>query len=466
MAANLDGVFLRKVWKRLRDSAVPIVDSKTYSQADLIAEQLSRSIDQHLFLPSTIHGYLGIQKGGGVTRFLPILRGEDIGVYYYLCYRLAPRILVRQRGVYGAWHMKPEMDQESEDNAAAYGQEYGFNPFSSYWWLKEWRQFNDLISAMIADRAIGNYVVSTDIANFYDSIEIPRLISRIRKIASSEADTVEALNAFLSSWNRRHVGYMPSTKGIPQEIISDASRILSHFYLQEFDGEFARYCDLNGLTYARWSDDFLIFGGSKQKLESAVHHASRLLRDLGLNLNASKTNYTSKRALKRFRALPMLSAISDNDIKAVNRELKKVKREIANGDNLRLDTVFRALIGFLSKNAAARSSTNIAFIHDVAEQNRDLLHSLNNTQMLRYIQLMDKSLDAFDSLRSDICRADFGGPKASYLHMMRRYRSQLATIGMTQRMADRAISQIESRSADSDVIQEFCVPLVRQQYTK
>jgi len=243
MTSTLDGVFLRKVWRRLRDSQVPIVSRELYRDADNVANDLSRSIDEHLFLPSTIHGYLGIQKGGGVTRFLPILTAKDMGVYYYLCYRLAPKLLEKRRGIFGAWHMQPIIrdSQAREIDAEAFGQGYWQNPFSNQWWLREWRQFNELIREILIDRNVGRFVVTTDVANFYDSIEVPRLIGRARQIANEDNDTVEALNAFLSSWNRKHIGYMPSTKGIPQEIMSDASKVLSHFYLQQLDSEFICY---------------------------------------------------------------------------------------------------------------------------------------------------------------------------------------------------------------------------------
>lgn len=469
MTTKLDGVFVRKVWRRLRDSPVQIVDPEKYKDSDNIPETLSDAINDHLFLPSTIHGYLGIQKGGGVTRFLPILQADDMAVYYFLCYRLAPKILVKKKGIFGAWHMKPtipeDAEAELEEEAEAFGQSYGTSPFSSLWWLKNWQEFNALIRELVSDTTVGKYVVSTDIANFYDSIEIPRLITRIRTSAPGETDTIEALSAFLAAWNRRHVGYMPSSKGIPQEIISDASRILAHYYLQEFDEEFSNYCESNNLTYIRWSDDFLIFGGSNQKLESAVHLASRMLRDLGLNLNSAKTKYMSKSTLRSYRALDILSAISDDDHKSVTRELRKIKNQLARGEEFRLDTVFRAMIGYLNRNAVARTTQNRAFIEDTGNQNRDLLHSLNNTQMLRFIQLMDDPHASFNSLRKEICKADFGAPKASYLHMMRKYRSQLAAIGMTKKLANLAIDQIENSSSDSEVLKEFCVPEVRKAYT-
>ncbi|MET4100755.1 hypothetical protein ABIE58_000166 [Roseovarius sp. MBR-78] len=467
MTSTLDGVFLRKVWRRLRDSQVPIVSQEIYSDADNVAKELSRSIKEHLFLPSTIHGYLGIQKGGGVTRFLPILTAEDMGVYYYLCYRLAPKILEKQTGIFGAWHMQPLIRDctTKEIEAEAFGQGYWQNPFSSKWWLREWRQFNDLIRELLNDRSVGKFVVATDVANFYDSIEVPRLIGKVRQVAHEDNDTVEALNAFLSSWNRRHIGYMPSTKGIPQEIISDASRVLSHFYLQQLDVEFNYYCKSRNLTYIRWSDDILVFGGSKLMLEKAVHHLSRLMRDIGLNLNAAKTRYMSKTELKRYRALDFLSAVSEDDNQKLSKEIKIIKSWISSGRDFRIDTVFRALIGFLSRNQAAQTSINRAFIADIGEHNRDLLHSLNNTQLLRYIQISDDPIATFHNLRNDICKAQFGGPKASYLHMLRKYRNQLSAIGMTKPKAISAIYQIEKSSDDSEVIRDFCVPAVREQYS-
>lgn len=466
MVGELDGPFLRKVWKKLRDSSVPIVSPEDYVNANSIADELTKSIEDHLFLPSTIHGYLGIQKGGGVTRFLPVLTSRDMGVYYHLCYSLAPQILINQKGIYGAWHKQPDIPDVVEEEAKAFGQGYGVDPFSSHWWLTEWRKYTDLIRELVMDAEVGKYVVATDIANFYDSIEVPRLISGVRKKPGVSLDKVEALNAFLASWNRRHVGYMPSTKGIPQELLSDASRVLSHFYLQDFDKSFTVYCEANNLTYVRWADDFLIFGGSRQKLESAVHYSSRLLRDLGLNLNSSKTKFMSKSELREYRCLNFLDAISKSDHKQVSKQLKVIKRAAKEGKDFRLDTVFKAMIGYLSKHTIAQTAINRAFVMDTGEQNRDLLHSLNNTQMMNYILLMDKPKEAFDRLRSDICKADFGGPKASYLHMMRRYRNRLAQIGMTKAQAISAINQIEKHNNDSDVVRDICVPIVRQQYEK
>lgn len=460
MADKLSSQFTRKVWQRLRDSYVPIVSKEKYSKRTEISSILNDALKQKLYLPSVIHGYIGIQKGFGVTRFLPILTAEDMAVYYYLCYSLAPHILIKRQRIYGAWHMMPKIANADEDQAIMFGQGYGVDPFSSAWWLKEWKQFTALLFEVTNDRNIGNYVATTDIANFYDSIEIPRLISKLRQTSLELNEIIDALNAFLSTWNRKHIGYLPSTKGIPQEMISDASRVLSHFYLQDFDEEFDRYCVANGLTYIRWADDMLVFGSSKRKLESATHFMSRLLRDLGLNLNASKTNFMSKSKLRDYRALDFLDSLSSGDHKRLNREIPKILKRHREGHDLRIDTVFKSMIGYLNKFTEAQTTRNLALIQEIGWSNRDLLHSLNEAQMLKFIQLNDEPIDAYKRLLVDICKADFGAPRATFLHMLRKRRSSLSSknIGMTHAIAMRSISHIEKNSEKHGVIADFCIP--------
>lgn len=460
MTEKLSSQFTKKVWQRLRDSNVPIVSKEKYSRRAEISHSLNDALEQKLYLPSVIHGYIGIQKGFGVTRFLPILTAEGMAVYYYLCYSLAPSILKKRQRIYGAWHMVPNITKSEENKAIMFGQGYGNDPFSSAWWLKEWKQFTALLFEATNDRKIGNFVATTDIANFYDSIEIPRLISKLRQTSLDHNEIIDALNAFLSTWNRKHIGYMPSTKGIPQEVISDASRVLSHFYLQDFDEEFDRYCVRRGLTYIRWADDMLVFGSSKQKLESATHFMSRLLRDLGLNLNASKTKFMNKSELREYRALDFLDSLSAGDHKSIDRIIPIILKRHRAGNDLRIDTVFKSMIGYLSKHPGAQNTRNLAFIQDIGWSNRDLLHSLNAGQMLRFIQLNDEPIEAYRKLLMDICKADFGAPRATFLHMLRKHRSQLAsrTIGMTHAKAIRSIAYIGKNSEESGVIADFCIP--------
>ncbi len=336
----------------LRDNQVPVVSRKDYDNIKNIIAKTNQDLKSKEYMPSTGFGYLGSEKAKGVTRFLPILSAVDTAIYYHICFVLSDIILKKRPRVFGGWHSVPKSQQveneAEEEQAQSFLQDYFSDPFSAQLWLKEWRQFTDLITELCKTKGIGNYVIQTDVANFYDNIEIPKLVRNLRHDARGHEEYIEALELFLGYWNRRLHGYQATTKGIPQEVISDASRILAHYYLDEFDLQFSAYCEANDLINVRWADDMLIFGSSKKKLELAVHKASKILLSIGLNLNAAKTQIFSRSEFSKYRALDVLEAISTNDPIKYRRHLRASERW--NKDNkMRIDTVFRASIGYIVK---------------------------------------------------------------------------------------------------------------------
>ena len=398
---QIDEAFTRKIWKKLRDNQVPIVTQDEYSNLAAVVKQTNKALRTKEYMPSIGHGYLGLQKGGGVTRFLPILTAVDMAVYYHICFTLSDLVLKRGERVFGGWHLVPKnqqiippesndsIEEISEEDAQGFLQSYFTNPFSSSLWLKEWRQFTDLIGELCSKKSVGNFVVQTDVANFYDSIEIPRLIRNLRYDAHENEEYIEALEIFLGYWNRRLNGYQASTKGIPQEIISDASRIISHYYLQRFDDEFSRYCEAEGLLNVRWADDILIFGKSKKSLEFAVHKASKILLSDGLNLNASKTQYFTRKEFSKYRAIEVLSAIGANDPKAFREALRNSISWNKN-HSMRIDTVFKASIGYVKKLGSSAQIFEKNFVLETAKSNIDLLLSVNARQLLNLIIISDE----------------------------------------------------------------------------
>ncbi len=226
---QLDETFTRKIWKKLRANQVPVVTPEAYSDLAATVAKTNKELRSKAYMPSIGHGYLGLQKGGGVTRFLPILSDVDMAVYYHICFTLSDYILKKKAGVFGGWHLVPksqravkidqgefeEGNDVGEEDARGFLQDYFSDPFSSSLWLKEWRQFTDLIGNLCAQKGIGNYVAQTDIANFYDSIEIPRLIRNLRHDAHDKEEYIEVLELFLGFWNRRLSGYQASTLAYP-----------------------------------------------------------------------------------------------------------------------------------------------------------------------------------------------------------------------------------------------------------
>lgn len=465
---QINETFTRKIWRRLRSNQVPIVSEKRYKDLPKVVEATNKALISKEYMPSIGHGYLGQSKGQGVTRFLPILSDVDMAVYYHICFTLSDVILKQNERVFGGWHLVPKNQQKgnigdqtefSEKEARGFLQSYYSDPFSSTLWLKEWRSFTDLIQELCAQSGIGNYVIQTDVANFYDSIEITRLIRNLRRDANKYEEYIETLELFLSYWNRRINGYQASTKGIPQEIISDASRILSHYYLQDFDDDLCEYCEGNDLVNIRWADDILIFGKSKSSLELAVHKASKILLSSGLNLNASKTKIFTRSAFAKYRALDVLSAISANDHKAFQRNLKKaVKYNISN--DMRIDTVFRASIGYVNKLGSKAEIYEKNFVLETASNSTDLLLSLNARQMLNVIRLADNSLDYFKYVLRKVIASPYAAPRATFLQMLRKHHVEIITLGISKKVQISSANIIDKQSEDSAIIQEFCVPTI------
>lgn len=269
----------REVWQKLRDGPVPLTGESDFRNIRSFIADYNMRIKNRSYIPNVVHGYLGLQKGNGVTRFLPILTKEDMAVYYHLCGYIGEQVLKKEADIFGGWRSIPVTEkrtinresQKDEVDARAEQNGYFYDTFSDTMWLNEFKNFTQLIKELTNQASSGPYVATTDIANFYDSIELPQLIRKLRRDTQGKLhEEIELLEVFLSLWDRRTTGYSPSSKGIPQEIISDGSRFLSHFYLQDFDEKFKAYCSLNRLRYVRWADDMLIFGPSKETLEHAI----------------------------------------------------------------------------------------------------------------------------------------------------------------------------------------------------
>ena len=458
MSLTIQPRLTRKVLSKLKDSAVPIATVDDVKRASDLASELMSEIGSYAYIPGVGHGYLGILKHFGVTRFVPILSVRDMVVYYQLCSDIGDVVLKRVPGVYGAWHSVPtSYTKRDASEAAIFSQAYGSEPFSAVQWFKAFNTFTHLISNLISDRAIGILVATTDISNFYDSIEVPNMLRRLRHDAARLVDQIELLEIFLGLWGRRVSKYRVSTKGIPQEIISDASRVLAHYYLQEFDREMIEYCNNNGLTYVRWADDILVFGNSERRLESAIHHASRRLLHLGLNLNSSKTKLYTKHSYGKYRGLDALSAVKGNDLKKFRRELSKAWNG-GHHENVRIDTLFRAAIGMYDRHRMAMTATDKATLEAIARTNPDLIGHLTDVQQARLVAICDRPVEIFDLMVKSAVAKPYAGPKAAALKTIRNRHSSLRAAGVTTRRLETAVKKIYDSASDSEIIRSLCVP--------
>lgn len=460
----------RDVWAKLRNGQVPVVSRSDIGNVSRFVADYNQRLRSRSYIPEVVHGYLGVQKGNGVTRFLPILSKEDMAVYYHLCGHIGARVLKQKPGIFGGWRSIPggsqqrpsSVHQQAEERAAVLQNGYFSDTFSNTMWLDEFRNFTQLIRKLTKTASSGTFVVTTDVANFYDSIEIPRLIERLRRdMPGDSQEEIELLEVFLGLWDRRTTGYSRSSKGIPQEIISDGSRFLSHYYLQDFDEVFGQYCEDLGLLYVRWADDMLIFGPNTKVLEEAIHRASRLLLPEGLNLNAHKTKIYRRDELAKYRGVEVLSAIGARNPADFRRRLRSAISWQAEGNPMRLDTIFRATLGYtfrLGKNARTYEKN---FILETVEEKPEIVATLNDLQLTHLISVADDPKEMFLKIRSACLSRPYAGAKANFLMLIRKHSKKLERLGVSSRLQRSSIDAVENESSDSIILRTFCVPPAR-----
>jgi hypothetical protein len=136
-------------------------------------------------------------------------------------------------------------------------------------------------------RRSGKYLVVTDLSNFFENISRLQITKALEQaVPALEAtgpeklqirNAINTLDRLLAQWtfSRDH--------GLPQN--RDASAFLSNILLSIVDGEMAK----KGYDYYRYVDDIRIIADSELHARRALQDLIRLLRTVGLNINASKT---------------------------------------------------------------------------------------------------------------------------------------------------------------------------------
>src|SRR5690606_32562168 len=228
-------------------------------------------------------------------------------------------------GTYGGWRLGNKIklrevsdDLELSDSAPS-------NSYNPFLWSENWSDFQK--------KAFENnnleefkYVVKLDIANFYDNVNID-LLSKKLHLAAPKNKTfyIDLLIHFLNNWNKKFQGYSKKSVGLPQDEISDSSRLLANFYLQDYDKEIKNRCDSLKAKYLRYADDQLFYTKSLQDAQFLVYETSKLLSRIGLNINAGKVEYfDNPEKFNQYWAFELFELLGDkNNKENINLGIKK-----------------------------------------------------------------------------------------------------------------------------------------------
>jgi len=124
------------------------------------------------------------------------------------------------------------------------------------------------------------WIVSADIASFFDEVDQVLLISFIKEKVN-DIRVIELLEKILYSEATEN------KKGIAQGSV--ISPLLSNIYLNNFDKKIVDF----GYNLIRYADDFIILENTKEKANEALTKSIEALKELNLRSNDEKTKLAS-----------------------------------------------------------------------------------------------------------------------------------------------------------------------------
>ena len=199
--------------------------------------------------------------------------------------------------------------------------------------------FRNDVSNKIKDPKI-KVVVSCDISNFYDRLNLHRLENTLLAIHDIDIQSVKLLNEMLLYWSNR------DSYGIP--VGSNASRILAEASLINVD----KYLLDKGINFSRYVDDFRLFANSASQAHSWLSILVERLNQEGLFLNTSKTSIVSASEIKQSRSVE-IPQNQNTDVEMEKSELPLIIR----GYSGLIPTKFRKLS---NREKINLSDTNIS----------------------------------------------------------------------------------------------------------
>jgi len=135
------------------------------------------------------------------------------------------------------------------------------------------------------------YLVTTDIANYYDNIGLRELRHVVSAVAKSDEVYLDLLFSLLEDLSWRP-DYLPTShKGLPT-IEIEAPRLLAHCLLFEVDYILK---DRTSDSFVRWMDDVNFGAESHEKAKHLLGEINDVLKSRGLALNLGKTEVLTSR---------------------------------------------------------------------------------------------------------------------------------------------------------------------------
>lgn len=149
------------------------------------------------------------------------------------------------------------------------------------------RTAKDAVRSLLKRKNIWDmYAYKVDIHDYFNSIPVEKLLPMLQQVLSEDKELYSFLARLLSEpcvTDRGNV--VEERKGIMAG--TPLSSFYANLYLAELDREFAEL----GVPYARYSDDIIVFGETKELTEQYAGRVQKVLAEFGLTINPKKECY-------------------------------------------------------------------------------------------------------------------------------------------------------------------------------
>ncbi len=268
-----------------------------------VIDTIHEKVNSGHYHPMKPQGVYSIPKHNLVPRFIPVLTATDNILYHYLIKEVEESLLttkpedVKTFGAYRVLSTAKKQDHDRRKYDFIDIEDVSIGKYTvSYSWYPGWGEFNETVKNYLDKDKNKKVFVKTDIANFYDNIDLRLLENKVRScLGTDKLSVVNVLFKLLQGVNSFSYKYNYQGKGLPQDETSDCSRLLANYFLYDFDREFNDECIKLNCTYIRYCDDMIIMCDDKATAEKIVHSAAEILNRSALSLNSSKTTIFNSR---------------------------------------------------------------------------------------------------------------------------------------------------------------------------
>jgi len=250
-------------------------------------------------------------KSKGINRPTVVFNIEDALVYRFCIEQIEDELIkkTRQKNVRGGIKITPNKNNDGDDFYEK--------------WFEDWMKHQKAIQASLENK---KFLVTTDIASYFENINILVLKDLVRGDVSGKNCVLNLLFYFLENTRFRHDYEVNTFNGLPQEGI-DCSRILAYYFLSSHDHAMADFCKIHASDFYRFVDDMSIAVNTEVDGKWALKQMAESLRKLNLVSSIEKTSIMESSKAKE-------ELFFDENVRLTELE-SELKNKIKSGEDIK-----------------------------------------------------------------------------------------------------------------------------------